>query len=372
MDDDLLWIPRCRPGPSPQEAALLHEASTTAHRAAAAADPVSAALEAAQTWASAFPLPAHGDTALLWSALARIGAVDLTVARAAEPHLDAAAILAQAGEAMAGGSYGVFAAEQPGLQLAATEAATGWQLSGTKPWCSLADRVERALVTARTDDGRRLFDVGMTRARVDAAEYWVPHGLRAITTSAVHFDSTPAQPVGAAGWYLQRPGFAWGGVGVAAIWFGAAVAIARTAFAHFRKRAPDQIASLHAGQLDLSLRAARAALASAAASADTAPVGTALDDPAHDDTARDNTAPSASEPSEVAALRARCTVAATVDEVIRIADHAMGPAPLSSDAAHIARISDLRLYVRQHHAERDVAALGEHLIAANPDAGARS
>jgi hypothetical protein len=31
-----------------------------------------------------------------------------------------------------------------------------------------------------------------------------------------------AQAVGPAGWYLARPGFAWGGIGVAACWHGSA------------------------------------------------------------------------------------------------------------------------------------------------------
>ena len=38
--------------------------------------------------------------------------------------------------------------------------------------------------------------------------------------------------------------------------------------------------------------------------------------------------------------------------------HALGPAPLAFDADHAARVADLEIYLRQHHAERDVAALG--------------
>ena len=43
---------------------------------------------------------------------------------------------------------------------------------------------------------------------------------------------------------------------------------------------------------------------------------------------------------------------------IRVADHALGPGPLAFEAEHATRVSDLRVYVRQHHAERDSAALG--------------
>ena len=38
--------------------------------------------------------------------------------------------------------------------------------------------------------------------------------------------------------------------------------------------------------------------------------------------------------------------------------HALGPAPLAFDPDHARRVADLQLYVRQHHAERDEAALG--------------
>ena len=55
-------------------------------------------------------------------------------------------------------------------------------------------------------------------------------------------------------------------------------------------------------------------------------------------------------------------VAQTVDTVIRVADHAMGPAPLAHDAEHAQRVSDLRLYVRQHHAARDVTDLGSRVL----------
>jgi hypothetical protein len=35
------------------------------------------------------------------------------------------------------------------------------------------------------------------------------------------------------------------------------------------------------------------------------------------------------------------------------------PGPLAFEAEHATRVSDLRVYVRQHHAERDTAALGK-------------
>src|SRR6478672_568318 len=42
------------------------------------------------------PLPMQGDTLTLWEVMASLGAVDLTVARVVEPHLDALSILREA------------------------------------------------------------------------------------------------------------------------------------------------------------------------------------------------------------------------------------------------------------------------------------
>ena len=62
------------------------------------------------------------------------------------------------------------------------------------------------------------------------------------------------------------------------------------------------------------------------------------------------------------ALRVRQVVADAVEATIRVADHALGPGPLAFEAEHATRVSDLRVYVRQHHAERDGAALGRALF----------
>jgi hypothetical protein len=50
-------------------------------------------------------------------------------------------------------------------------------------------------------------------------------------------------------------------------------------------------------------------------------------------------------------------VTTTLDRVGR----ALGPGPLAHDAEHAQRVADLTVYVRQSHAERDLAALGAAL-----------
>ena len=93
------------------------------------------------------------DTWRVFSTLATLGSVDLTTARTAEPHGDAVAILDQAGVPAPGATWGVYAAAPPGTSLAATRLDGGWRLSGVKPWCSLADRLSHALVTAAVEGG---------------------------------------------------------------------------------------------------------------------------------------------------------------------------------------------------------------------------
>ena len=78
-----------------------------------------AAIALAAEAGSALPEPGAGSTSYLWSALATLGAADLTVARVLEPHLDALAILGQAGLPVAPGAWGVYAAEGPGTPLQA-------------------------------------------------------------------------------------------------------------------------------------------------------------------------------------------------------------------------------------------------------------
>ncbi|CAN5253234.1 acyl-CoA dehydrogenase [soil metagenome] len=272
-----------------------------------------------------------------WETLATLAAHDLGVARAIEPHLDAVDILAQAGDpvpVVPEASWGVFAAEGGDDPLVATEASGGWTLSGTKPWCSLADRLDCALVTA---DGR-LFAVDLSHPGVEVLPTpWVARGLSEIPSGPMHFDAVPAAPVGEPGWYLSRPGFAWGGIGVAACWYGGAVGIGRTVHAAAVAK-PNPFLLEHLGAIDELLQSSRRALAEAAELIDTA------------------------EPEpRTLAKRVRATVARACEEVVLRSGHALGPAPLALDPAHSKRVADLQLYVRQHHAERDLASLGEGL-----------
>ncbi len=306
-----------------------------------AGEDVEAALTIADGLGRELPLPGGGSTAARFDTLAALGRANLTVARVVEAHCDALAILREAGHDDVDGTWGVFAAEAPGARLDAVPAADGYRLSGTKPWCSLADRVDHALVTAHVGEQRQLFRVALRQpgVRVDPPEGWVSRGLRTVTSTATHYDDVPTDPVGEVGWYLTRPGFAWGGVGVAACWYGGTEGVADTLrrVAAGRARPLDE---LHLGAADVELHAARTALAHAASCIDTGGVA----DPA------------------LLALRTRSVVAAAAERVLQQVAHALGPAPLTFDENHARQVADLEVYVRQHHGERDLASLGSALL----------
>ncbi|WP_202879206.1 acyl-CoA dehydrogenase [Nocardioides cynanchi] len=311
------------------------------------------------------PLPMQGDTLSLWESLASLGAVDLTVARVVEPHVDALSILREARREgavpdeewsrhwpgwSAAPLWGVYAAEGRERLRAVRGTDGSWCLEGVKPWCSLADRASHALITAWVDDEQRgLFAIDLSHPGVRVAvgddegagqsSRWAARGLTQVRSTAIHLDAVPSVAIGPPQWYLARPGFAWGGVGVAAIWYGGAVALACRLRAAFEQRPPDQVALMHLGAVDTALTRARVVLQEAAQVAD---------DPA---TSRAE--------AELVSQRARQVVADTVDEVLNRVGHALGPAPLTGEEEHARRVADLTVYVRQHHAERDLARLGQ-------------
>lgn len=295
--------------------------------------------------------PAAGTTLLSrWEGLAALGSLDLTVARTLEPHLDALTILDEAavpaGQFPDDATWGVFAAEGRGTRLTATPAPDGsWSLSGRKPWCSLAGTLSHALVTAWTSETeRRLFAVALRDPRVGVESgTWVSRGLDNVVSSATDFREAPAVPVGEDGWYLRRPGFALGGIGVAAVWWGAACSLARRVQASCAERTPDQIALYHLGRCEMRLHAA----------------GTLLAATAHD---MEATPPRAASEAWPTALRVRGTVHEACESALEAVGSVLGPGPLTQDEECSRMVADLRIYGQQHKPERDVAGLGEALL----------
>ena len=297
--------------------------------------------------------PAAADTLSRFRWLAAITGCDVVVGKLFEPHLDALSIVEELGPpypVLADGLglaseafWAVWAAEGPG-QLAASQADDGsWHLTGRKSWCSGAARVDAALVSARDAAGlSRLFAVSTKSAGIRITdEGWAAVGMAQTQSVDVLFDGVPAAPVGGAGSYVERIGFWHGAAGIAACWHGAAVAIAQPLRVRAGRKTqqadPFLLAAL--GAVDTALTASALALRDAASAID-----------AHRRGGR------AFGRREAQCLRA--TVEASAQSVIDHTGRALGAAPLCRDATHARRVGDLTVFLRQSHAERDLAALG--------------
>jgi hypothetical protein len=106
---------------------------------------------------------------------------------------------------------------------------------------------------------------------------------------------------GPPGGYTDRPGFSHGGAGVAACWHGGARGVARAPL----------------GAMGIALRS----------------------------------------------LRVRALTEAAATDVLASTGRARGAGSLGHDEAHSRAVADLTVYLRQHHAERDLARVGELVVA---------
>lgn len=309
----------------------------------------------AQVWAESrrsWPLPGSGQTAARFEGLADLGARDLSLAKLVEPHHDADAILAELGSQRPGPDelWAVWAAEVPTARLRASGSGDRWELAGAKAFCSGAEMVTHALLTAEEDgagkgeEGGRLFAVDVQRARsegeiVVGPADWVGAGMRRSDTRTLEVRGLAARPVGGPRDYVARPGFWHGAAGVAACWLGGARAVAGLLERTAGRRELDPHAAAHLGAMTALLDSATAHLHAVAGRFDADP---------------DDLAGSARRD----ALSVRATIVSTAEAVLLRSGRALGPAPLAFDAEHAQRVADLAVFIRQHHGERDLAELG--------------
>ncbi|MFJ9074587.1 acyl-CoA dehydrogenase [Streptomyces sp. NPDC102278] len=297
------------------------------------------------------PLPGAGRTADRFRSLASVAERDLSLARLVEGHADAVAILAELGGPAVGPRerWGVWAAEPRGQGLTASRSEHGWVLNGLKRYCSGAHSCTHALVTATADDGRRLFAVSTgatgeeTGARAGQCRpvdgTWQALGMAASDSTDVAFEDVAAVPVGGVEAYVERSGFQHGGIGVAACWYGGARAVAGVLTRTAARRGPDPLTDAHLGAVDMRLHAAAAVLAGAAAEIDGDPADAGGD-------------------SRRRSLRVRAFVESVCADVLTHVGRATGAEPLCHDPSHTRHATDLAVYIRQHHGERNLAELG--------------
>ena len=226
-------------------------------------------------------LPGGGQTAARWAVLAHLGRRDLCLARLAEGHADATAILVEAGRAPRPAAlYGVWASRSSGTGASVRRQSAEYHLSGTVRFCSGAGYLDRALVTAGFADseGSLLLDVDLKDPHVQPKpDSWPAIGMDASCSLEVAFDDlvVPEEAaVGPDGFYTRRCGFALGGAGVAAVWLGGAVGALDLVLAVWSSgRSPDPHGLAHLGALHTQIASTDALLVLAAEVIDSEPAG---------------------------------------------------------------------------------------------------
>jgi alkylation response protein AidB-like acyl-CoA dehydrogenase len=269
----------------------------------------------------------------------QLGRADLSIARLAEAHTDALAILAECRRSPGTtGIYGVWASDGPESRLSAKPDQGGWSIGGTKQYCSGATIVEAALITAHSDHGVLLFDVPLDTEGITAlASTWVSPAFSDTATGPVSFDdiSLPDSAlVGPPGWYLSRAGFWHGAIGPAACWAGGALSLIDAA-AKLDRADPHSRAQV--GALQAMAWGFEAILVKAGAEIDL--------DAADGGSAR------------VRALKVRHLIERWCTEVMDRFGQATGPQLLAYDRHSIRQHAALSLFIRQCHGARDLESI---------------
>ena len=282
-------------------------------------------------------LPGGGKTAARHHALIEIARSNLSLARLAEAHFDALAILAEAGRRpVAGALYGVWASEIPGQAITFRNG----ELCGKKRFCTGAGLLDRALITA-TEPEHRLIDIdlraGTQTLGIDTKE-WITPAFAETSTATVTFNLTRFEEgdfIGPPRWYLDREGFWPGALGPAACWAGGALGLVDWALLQ-KRHDPHSLA--HLGGLQANAWQLRSLLAQAGMEIDAHPL--------------DATA------NHKLALVVRHLVEQSCADILTRIGRAYGPHPLAFDSTISRRYLEVELYIRQSHAERDLETLG--------------
>jgi hypothetical protein len=291
--------------------------------------------------AQTLPLPGGGHTAERHQLLAKTAREDLSLAKLAEAHWDAVAILAEAGRsAQPDMLYAVWASEIPGREIRLERIAGGFQICGSKPFCSGLGIVDRALITVGLPE-QRLVEVDLKNKSDQISvnlDVWQTDAFRVTQTGAITFQNLQLSQdslVGVPGWYLERPGFWHGACGPAACWAGGVEGLLDFALTS-RRDDPHSLA--HLGAMQASVWGMHSLLIEAGDEIDAAPFD--------------------SKAAQIRALQVRHLIDQMGTEILQRFSRAYGPYPLSMNEETSRRYHEAGLYMRQSHAERDLECLG--------------
>lgn len=287
----------------------------------------------------------HDWAALPWpnlvEALFALGRTDIPLARLTEGHVDAVRIHAEAGtRPRPDALYAVWASRShaTGLRARPDPGEDSWTVTGRLRFASGAGIVDRALVPVWVDSAHHvLLDFDVRDWPFDESS-WRTRAMALSRSHEVTFAeaSLTGCGVGDTDFYLTRPGFFPGGVGVAAVWTGAAARLSDLldAAVPAARRSPDQVARRGLIRADLAVAAAVCRSA-----------GLTYHDGVEGD-------------GRVVATGCRSAVAAAVRRIVEQVRVVAGPAGLVYDEDLTRAADDLALYVAQQNADADAAYLG--------------
>jgi hypothetical protein len=211
-----------------------------------------------------------------------------------------------------------------------------------KPFCSGGRLIDRALVTADTPDGYRLFDISVPQNVVGSRpDSWLAVGMADSLSESLDFGG-PAIPgdmaIGGPGFYLERPGFWFGAIGVAACWFGGAQGLVDHLVNSLDPQTSDVVFA-ELGHAVAHAAAMRSVIEAAAAAIDADPLDQSGE-------------------AQLRSMVVRHAVHHGSNQVLSHTAAAGGARPLCHSREQARRAADLYVYLAQHHGPQDAAALG--------------
>ncbi|GAA2106931.1 acyl-CoA dehydrogenase family protein [Microlunatus panaciterrae] len=289
-----------------------------------------------------------GPVSDLAQTLIEFGRADLCLARLVEGHADGIRILQQADHPAQRGIYGVWASKSAGTGTQGTKINEGWRVKGELRFASGVDLIDRALVPmlVRSDpdrDSQLLVDIPADAVSADRTSWRTP-AMDASRSFTVQVDLQVADrdTVGTAGFYLDRPGFAVGGLCVAAVWAGGARQLVDVVTTGLRAFSPTSHQLRRIGLMEQAAWQARTAVESALGrlpALDTAAAGRVI-------------------------AMARTAVVSACETVLDEAPRVVGPGGLSSSPRLSRTLSDLAIYIRQQHVDAELVRLGGYALEA--------
>jgi alkylation response protein AidB-like acyl-CoA dehydrogenase len=288
------------------------------------------------------PLPGRGQTSERHLRLMELGKRSLSLARLAEGHFDAVAVLAEAGRrAQPGKIYGVWATEAPGQNLSLARSSGKYLIDGARVFSVGAGLIDKALLTVLEPE-HRLVEIDLHAAQgciaIDESA-WKTEALLETKTATVTFTRVEVSSedfIGDAGWYLDRPGFWHGACGTAACWAGGAEGLME--YARAQKTHKDPHTRVHLAAMMANVWAMQSLVTTAGEEIDRRPADRVS--------------------AARRALALRHLVEQACSDVLRRFARAYGPYPLAMKEDVSERYQQLDLYLRQSHGERDLEALG--------------